>query len=253
MTTYFEAHPLGAILNLMGFRLVLISALLWISPKSFAPHIEILYRQSLSTVPGSVLYSTDLPSFKKDPLAAAGHVAIRLPPYKFGLGATVYGWTPQLEGELSSNEPAANMTPDERLAYMSNYDVPAQKWKTLPGAFQNNEMWALDGINHPSLPTRSIALELTDAQLEILLNNMRRLQMGHTRYQFSPMRSQSFDENSYNCASAVLEVFMGTGVDLSFLPSRGSMPGFYRAAEKSGLSHAWQPCDLLNRALARTH
>jgi hypothetical protein len=217
------------------YRYIFLFALV-ATTRSYAPPVEILYRPGITAVSPWNILGTAGGLFDKNPLEAAGHVAIRLPPGKFGLGHTVYGWTPRLDGHYGDSEPTKAFTPKERLTYLSNLDPQTGNWRTLPGTFANNEAWALEGTTHTTLPIYSIPVNLTDAQLETL--------------QFSPARTRTYAPQSYNCATAVLGVFEGTGVDLSFLPRRGDIPSFHRAAQASGLAKPWVPCELFHKSLS---
>lgn len=213
--------------------------LLW-CVSSPAPTLEILYRPSFGSVATTWPRGVPIPDPRTKPLEFAGHVAVRLPVGAFRDGGRIYGWMPNLDGQLPAGHPAQEMAPRQRLEYLFQTVPGTMTYRTLPGRFVEGSQWAADGTRDPLLKTMTIAIEVSDSQLETIIRNMDAMETSGKKYQFSPPPMDSYAPGAYNCVTALREIFQGTGVDLDFIPKRGDMPGLVQNLNRR--ASPWSPC-----------
>ncbi len=231
----FERHLLVAVL------------FFFVVEPCFAPPIELLYRPRPDVFAAmklvgvsSLSEATEEQKRKINEMVdvnSLGHVAIRLPQGTIP-GGRVFGWQPIPTTTLPGGHPMLNHT-REKLYYWLIFNDEPGKFRSVPGAFQVDDTWAREGMGNRFDHTRSVPMNVTDEQLNRIVQNIRELNRNpKAEYQLIPNRlgemNYRYPENHYNCVTALGEIFNGTGITIDEVPGNGSITEFARrAAAKS--------------------
>jgi len=239
--------PLAFFAGVGSVRIIRVSVFFvcfFIGTFCFAPPIEILYRPRVSYSHAlKALYGIEDPSLAtsaqrlkaKEWLGeeTLGHLAIKLPQGAYP-GGRVFGFLPQATTHFPRQHPMAGRSESEMYFWLL-FGGSAHGNGSVPGAFQLNDGWASEGVGRLMDATRTIRLEVTDAQLKKIVAEMDRLsQSKNIEYQLLPDRygdERLFPANRFNCVTAVSHVLGSAGVKLSIFPENGSISEVVRRAD----------------------
>lgn len=158
--------------------------------------------------------------------------------------AVVWGWVPHLRlpGSDDSNQVGAFLA---QASARDSHGHPPH-WA---GLFQREEAWAQAGLQGALGRTRSISIEVTDAELEQIVKRMKAISSdGSYRYQIVPSLVHEravFPSKHLNCLTAMREILKEIKGVHQFLPPDGSMLAFMLATERFAVDvTTWQGCGM---------